>query len=69
MLAQGGADGSIANKVRVQYYLYHVHFYMFVLLFQAEKNVLHLAVDKNWEGVVTQLLERGASVDAVDAVR
>ena len=40
-----------------------------MLLYQAGKTVLHLAVDKNWEGVVTLLLERGASVDALDAVR
>ena len=35
---------------------------------QAGKTALHLAVEKNLEGVLTVLLERGVDVDAVDAV-
>ena len=35
---------------------------------QARKTALHLAVEKNFEGIATVLLEKGVDVDVVDAV-
>ena len=70
-LLQGGADGSIVNKVRMQYYVWHARtltYVRFALCNQVGKSALHWAVEKNLEGVVAVLLERGVDVDAADAV-